>query len=203
MVPPFKVHQQLHQLGNQSVLSIVRAALPGLFSALLHICHTQFTTNCCFSNVVEQISSCAVCEPPAMWPLWHLSTLVACQHHHRYHHLHPYPAIIINIIMIIFIDMIIIIKIIIAQLSQTPQTKWWWPTAKGKEWPSCCCDSFEPPSSPCQRPCCCPSRAQWRPGGSLTMLILSLTMSKAGLHKLWTVLLSWADRGSCAPKCVS
>ena len=24
-----------------------------------------------------------------------------------------------------------------------------------------------------------------------------------GLHKLWTVLLSWADRGSCAPKCVS
>ena len=25
----------------------------------------------------------------------------------------------------------------------------------------------------------------------------------AGLHKLWTVLLSWADRGSCAPKCVS
>ena len=24
-----------------------------------------------------------------------------------------------------------------------------------------------------------------------------------GLHKLWTVLISWADRGSCAPKCVS
>ena len=24
-----------------------------------------------------------------------------------------------------------------------------------------------------------------------------------GLHKLWTVLLSWADRGSYAPKCVS
>ena len=25
----------------------------------------------------------------------------------------------------------------------------------------------------------------------------------SGLHKLWTVLLSSADRGSCAPKCVS
>ena len=27
--------------------------------------------------------------------------------------------------------------------------------------------------------------------------------SGTGLHKLWTVLLSWAYRGSCAPKCVS
>ena len=34
-------------------------------------------------------------------------------------------------------------------------------------------------------------------------LQLKETMLTSGLHKLWTVLLSWADRGSCAPKCVS
>ena len=38
--------------------------------------------------------------------------------------------------------------------------------------------------------------------GAIT-ISLYLAISKSGLHKLWTVLLSWADRGSCAPKCVS
>ena len=31
---------------------------------------------------------------------------------------------------------------------------------------------------------------------------ICLNGSSAGLHKLWYVLISWADRGSCAHKCV-
>ena len=39
--------------------------------------------------------------------------------------------------------------------------------------------------------------------GNNALLLFCLVNAKSGLHKLWTVLLSWADRGSCAPKCVS
>ena len=43
---------------------------------------------------------------------------------------------------------------------------------------------------------------------TVKLLIISTTVGqrpwfdRAGLHKLWYVLISWADRGSCAHKCV-
>ena len=45
--------------------------------------------------------------------------------------------------------------------------------------------------------------SQLRGGHHRIWHFLFLTIFTAGLHKLWTVLISWADRGSCAPKCVS